>query len=166
MPHRRLTGADAAEGTLRAKLFALLTGITDCVQCRGDTQASTVLLRGYERFNEGEWVREPDDALLTAIHALDAATYQLMATETPWMLFAHSQATGTTYLAAYCEHCSAVQDPHHLNEPEGLFFPVTKAAAAQLTIKWFQQPILAQADRRKSIWTDWLPNPSGSYSFV
>ena len=166
MPHRRLTEADATEGTLRAKLFALLAGITDCVQCRGDTRASTVLLRGYERFNEGEWVREPDDALLTAIHALDAATYQLMATETPWMLFAHSQVTGTTYLAAYCEHCSAVQDPHHLNEPEGLFFPVMNAAAAQLTTKWFQQPILAQADRRKSIWTDGLPNPSGSYSFA
>jgi len=158
MPHRRLTEADAAEGTLRAKWFALLTGVTNCLQCRSETRASTVLLRGYERFNTSEWVHEPDDALLAAIHALDAPTYQLMATEAPWMLFAHSQATGKTYLAAYCEHCSAVQDPQHLNEPEGLFFPVTQDAAARLTIKWFHQPILAHADPKRLIWTDWLPN--------
>jgi hypothetical protein len=158
MPHRHLSEANAAEGTLRAKSFALLTGMTNCLQCRSETHASTILLRGYERFDEGEWGHEPDDALLTAIHALDAPTYQLMATEAPWMLFAHSQATGTTCLAAYCEHCSAVQDPHDLSEPEGLFFPVTKDAAWQLTIKWFHQPILAHADPRRLIWTDWLPS--------
>lgn len=158
MPHRRLTEADAAEGILRAKSFALLTGITDCLQCRSETHASTVLLRGYERFRNDEWVHEPDDALLTAIHSLDASTYQLMATEAPWMLFAHSQATGTIFLAAYCEHCSAVQEPHRLNEPEGLFFPMTKDATGQLTIRWFHQPILAHANPRRLIWTDWLPS--------
>lgn len=158
MPHRRLTEADAADGTLRAKSFALLTGMTNCLQCRSETHASAVLLRGYERFNAGEWVHEPDDALLTAIHALDASTYQLVATEAPWMLFAHSPPTGTTCLAAYCEHCSAVQDPHRLNEPEGLFFPVTKDAAMRLTTRWFHQPMLAHADRKRSVWTNWLPN--------
>jgi hypothetical protein len=164
MPHRRLTEADAAEGTFRAKSFALLTGVAGCRQCRDNTHASTVLLRGYERFNDGEWVHEPKDALLTAIYALDATTYQLMATEAPWMLFAHSQTSGTTCLAAYCEHCSAVQGPHHLTEPEGLFFPVTREAAAQLAVKWFHQPMLAHADACRAIWSDWLPTPSDSYS--
>lgn len=164
MPHRRLTEADAAEGTLRAKSFALLTGVASCAQCRSGTHASAVLLRGYEKCNGGEWVHEPGDALLNTIYALDAATYQLMATEAPWMLFAHSETTGTTYLAAYCEHCSAVQGTHHLTEPEGMLFPVTKDAARQLTIKWFHQPLLAHADPVRSIWTDGWPSPSGSYS--
>lgn len=163
MPYRRLTEADVAEGTLRAKPFALLTGAAICQQCRNDTHASTVLLRGHERFTDNEWVHEPKDALLTTIYALDAATYQLMATEAPWMLFAHSKTTGT-YLAAYCEHCSAVQDPHHLTKPEGLFVPVTKEAVAQLGVKWFHQPVLAHADACRAMWTEWLPSPEGSYS--
>lgn len=146
---------------ITAERFALLTGPHTCYKCGQATNVSAIGLVGFiERDDEHGDVHVDHCVLHTQIARLNDDALQAISARSPWLQFDHSNTANATYLANHCQQCDAMIGAWFIKEPGEVFFPLTDAEVARLTVEWFDQAIeIDDLGGKHSSWIDDLLAP-------
>lgn len=143
------------EPTLRASGFSLLMGTMPCYLCQASTPTAAIWVGDYEDMDEQAF--DPGSpAVLQYIVWLDEASLTFIQGQAPWLRFAATSTSGTTYLANHCITCGAVQGDHFVFSPDGPYWPQTKEEARALDRVHGSVELVAIAGLSQSSWMDWM----------
>ncbi len=138
---------------LRSTSYTIAQGETSCWKCRKLTPVFALFVpAGHEYLEVGDdddaaWELQDETAVLSFVTYLASAVAKRVAELTGHYRLDYSKTAGHSYWMNHCEACGMKQGDFELMcEPEGAFFPMEEAAAAQILLLPSSEPFCAGAD--------------------
>lgn len=147
---------DEPTPNLRAPRFGLLLGTTECHHCQARTPTAAVRVPGYQEVvEEGDESPVGTDAgLLHYVQWLDEHAQVQVLARAPWLRYAPTHMSGTTYLANHCMNCGTLQGDHFVFHPDGPYWPADDAALSRLIFVPLNGSLEAVATVGHSMWME------------
>lgn len=139
---------------LTGRRFGLLLGEMRCYHCHALTSVASLWIGDFQEIEDGEVIDEGDAALLTYVEWIDDNTAGLIRDRAPWIRFAPTKASGTTYWANHCAVCGTIQGDHYVHEVDGPFWPQCDADLAKLEFVSGQGEVRALGRTSQSSWME------------
>lgn len=134
--------------------FGLVFGQTRCQFCNAIMPTAAVWVSSYEERDEEEEASTGGPAILRFTEWLDEAALNQIHTLAPWLRFAYTRTSCTTYLAHHCTTCGALMGDHYVHSPEGPYWPHDDTALASLRFLPCRGALQARSCPGESSWME------------
>lgn len=120
---------EPGEADLTAPRFAFLIAEGKCWKCHVSSSMSAIWLPSYIEIDHehGEHETVRDAVVLHYVGALSEDIWQQWEKVAPWIRYAHTEGSGSSYFANHCRACSVIQGDWFVFGVDGPFFPQTAA---------------------------------------
>ena len=154
---------DELTPSLHAPRFGLLLGTMTCHRCQASTPSAAVWVPGYREIDDEDDSLPAcaDAGLLQYVQWVDPAAQAQILARAPWLRFASTHLSDTTYLANHCQVCGSLQGDHFVFHPDGPFWPQEDVDVARLVFVPCRGPLKAVGTVGHSMWMDRVEQLAG-----
>lgn len=126
------------EPNLRSFTVGIVTSTTSCWCCKADSPVVGLLLANSQEFYEGAW-HDADEVFVHYLTKVPPTVEALLddASAGRWRMD-YSKTMGMDYYMNHCESCDAKIGDNGLSRFDGAFFPMTRAGADAIDIRWHE----------------------------